>query len=428
MALTITFNKTTKKVKLDDSDSSTGKLQIQFNDSDIYNNLSGSTNDVTSGSGTYIPIPLLEDGSIPKGKYYFNYVDNATTYSGTVTVNFQIDEIQESISTSLDTYSPLYSATDSTSYTIENATVISASRTLITQYPAGSNQTSLIATSANLTDSLYNRTRNVWTGAMQNTLTWSATFTIAVTTGYSEFTYITSGTKYTSTNISCHTELSELYSGIENLRSSMSISKRLRRSNYKELKDNYSYVLALATQYREAISTGNTASLATIASEIELTLNESGVTVNCDADTPRKIYGVNSEYANEGTINGELEILAADAALLNSSEKTLITVPAGYVAQIHSAAIVQTSVQTSGTIGAITFQIATSNSALRVLGSVTKASEANAVGRYYQFDIAPNAGSRASGDQVIIQTTSDEATAAYSNWKVIFNYSLINVA
>ena len=427
MALTVTFNRTLNKVKLDDSDSSTGKLQIQFNGSDIYNNLSGSTNDVSSGAGTYIPIPLNSDGGIPKGEYYFNYVDNGATYSGTVTVNFQVDDITGIIGSEVDIYSPSLRVSDSTSYTVANATVSSASRTLTLQYPAGSSQATLSSTASDLTTSLYVSTKNVWTGAHQATLDWSATMSIAATTGYSGFTYISNGSQYKAVNIECTTDLASLYGALENFRSKLYTSSLQRRTDYNIIRSDYTLAMSLVAQYREAVSVGQTSACSSIIVSISSLLNANGITVECEQNNPRKIYGVNSSYANEGTINGSLDISAADAALLNSAGKTLIQVPSGYVAQIHSAAIIQTDTITSGTVGQMTFEISTSGSATRLISSLTKASESNAVRQYYQFDLSPSAGSRVAGDDVVLSTTADVPTAAYSTWRVIFNYTLIEI-
>ena len=68
----------------------TGKLQIQFNSSDIYNNLSGSTADISSGaSNSTITIPLNSSNEIPSGVYYFNFVADVGS-SDTSTINFQV--------------------------------------------------------------------------------------------------------------------------------------------------------------------------------------------------------------------------------------------------------------------------------------------------------------------------------------------------
>ena len=86
-----------------------GKLQIQYNDSDIYNNLSGSTSDILSGaSNTTITIPLDSNENIQKGKYYFNFVADVGS-SDTHTINFQIDARDPVLASEADVYAPDHS-------------------------------------------------------------------------------------------------------------------------------------------------------------------------------------------------------------------------------------------------------------------------------------------------------------------------------
>ena len=125
-------------VTADSGDS--GKLQIQYNDSDIYNNLSGSTSDILSGaSNTTITIPLDSNDNIQKGKYYFNFVADVGV-SDTHTINFQIDARDPLLASEADVYAPSFRVDDNTPYTVNNGTVSAASRSLTLQYPAGSSQ------------------------------------------------------------------------------------------------------------------------------------------------------------------------------------------------------------------------------------------------------------------------------------------------
>ena len=275
----------------------TGKLQIQYNGSDIYNNLSGITSDILSGaSNTDIYIPLDVNGEIPKGEYYFNFVASAGD-SDTEIINFQVDSINPVITPDIDIYAPSYLALDDTSYTVDNGTVSAASRTMTVIYPSGSLQSNLTTSQSNVTTSMYISTSNVWTGAIQAQTTYDITYTIATTilgaTTYASFSYQELGSGYNSEIISPDNLLCDVYACIEALRVKVLNAESKRRSDYASLLSDYQYVGALAVQFREAVVSGNTESLEEILAKIKSITNCNGACSLNPSSPSIKIYGIN---------------------------------------------------------------------------------------------------------------------------------------
>ena len=291
-------------VTADSGDS--GKLQIQYNDSDIYNNLSGSTSDILSGaSNTTITIPLDSNDNIQKGKYYFNFVADVGV-SDTHTINFQIDARDPLLASEADVYAPSFRVDDNTPYTVNNGTVSAASRSLTLQYPAGSNQANLSVSAANTTTALYITTSNVWTGAMQTTLSYDVTYTIAATTGYDTFTYQESGIGYDSETIDPDNALCDVYDCIENLRQQVVDAATLQRSNYAQLLSNYTYTCSLALQFREAVTCSKTAALDDIIAKIKALTNCQGTSAQDPSAPSRRVYGIGGSSESIQDIVGEM--------------------------------------------------------------------------------------------------------------------------
>ena len=283
-----------------------GKLQIQYNDSDIYNNLSGSTSDILSGaSNTTITIPLDSNDNIQKGKYYFNFVADVGV-SDTHTINFQIDARDPLLASEADVYAPSFRVDDNTPYTVNNGTVSAASRSLTLQYPAGSNQANISTSAANTTTALYITTSNVWTGAMQTTLSYDVTYTIAATTGYDTFTYQESGIGYDSETIDPDTALCDVYDCIENLRQQVVDAATLQRSNYAQLLSNYTYTCSLALQFREAVTCSKTAALDDIIAKIKALTNCQGTSAQDPSAPSRRVYGIGGSSESIQDIVGEM--------------------------------------------------------------------------------------------------------------------------
>ena len=283
-----------------------GKLQIQYNDSDIYNNLSGSTNDILSGaSNTTITIPLDSNDNIQKGKYYFNFVADVGS-SDTHTINFQIDDRDPLLASEADVYAPSFRVDDNTPYTVNNGTVSAASRSLTLQYPAGSNQANISTSAANTTTALYITTSNVWTGAMQTTLSYDVTYTIAATTGYDTFTYQESGIGYDSETIDPDNALCDVYDCIENLRQQVVDAATLQRSNYAQLLSNYTYTCSLALQFREAVTCSKTAALDDIIAKIKALTNCQGTSAQDPSAPSRRVYGIGGTSESIQDIVGEM--------------------------------------------------------------------------------------------------------------------------
>jgi hypothetical protein len=270
----------------------TGKLQIQYNDSDIYNNLSGSSSDILSGaSNSTINIPLEDDGTIPHGIYYFNFVASVGS-SDTASVDFQTTALAPLIEIETDVYSPSVDAEDTTSYTVTNGSATSVSRTLSLIYPTGSNQTTLTASAAASATTLEISTSNVWTGAYQATLSYDLTYTVTTTSSaYDSYTYQEVGSGYEGRVVSADT-LCNIYGCFEALRQKVAAAASNNRADYPTLLSNYTYMASLVTQYREAVSCGNTAALASIYAQIQYLSNGCGCNCSSDSTAPTRITGL----------------------------------------------------------------------------------------------------------------------------------------
>ena len=270
----------------------TGRLQIQLNSSDVYNNLSGGTSDILSGaSNTDIYIPLNEDGSIPKGEYYFNFVASVGT-SDTSTISFQIDARTPSITPDVDVYAPIFRVDDDSNYIISNSTVSAATRSLTLQYPATSNQSNLSASTSDTTTSLYISTNNLWTGSMQTTLNYDVLYTIAATSSFDTFLYQEVGIGYNTVDIAADSELSDLYLCIENLREQVAAAATQKRTDYATLLSKYTYVCSLALQWREGIIANNTSNLTDIIAQIKALTNCAGSNTITSSQQSKKIFGI----------------------------------------------------------------------------------------------------------------------------------------
>lgn len=284
----------------------TGKLQIQYNDSDIYNNLTGTEDDISGGaSNTTITIPLDASNQINKGKYYFNFVASVGS-SDTETINFQIDEVSPVIASEADVYAPSFRTDDNSGYIVGNGTVTAASRTLTVQYPKGSEQANLTSTATDVTSSLYITTSNLWTGAMQTTLAYDVTYTIAATTGFDAYTYQESGAGYDTENIDPDNALCDVYDCIESLRQQVVSAATNRRSNYASLLSNYTYTCSLALQFREAVTCSKTAALDDIIAQIKAITNCQGSSTTNPSTESRKVYGIGGSSESIQDIVGEM--------------------------------------------------------------------------------------------------------------------------
>ena len=270
-----------------------GKLQIQYNSTDIYNNLSGSTEDIASGAAnTTLTIPLDASNEIPKGVYYFNFVADVGS-SDTSTINFQAASRTPELGSTSDVYAPSFRVDDDTSYTVDNGTVSATTRTLTLIYPQGSNQANLSAqTTATALADLYITTANVWTGSMQTTLAYNVTYTIAATTGYDTFTYLESGTGYDTEDINPENALCDLYDCMENMRKKVNSAASKKRSNYQELLSDYTHGMSLAGQFREAVTCDKTSALNDIITDMKAAFSCEGSNSTATSQASRKVYGI----------------------------------------------------------------------------------------------------------------------------------------
>lgn len=302
-----------------------GKLQIQYNGSDIYNNLSGSTSDILSGaSNNTITIDLDSNNKIHKGEYYFNFVADVGS-SDTNTINFQVDSRSPVVPSEADVYAPSFRVDDDTNYTVDNGTVSAATRSLTLQYPTGSNQANLSASSNNTTSGLYITTSNLWTGAMQSTLSYDVTYTIAATTGYDTFTYQESGTGYDSETINPDNALCDVYDCIENLRQAVVDAADKGRSNYAALLSDYTYTCSLALQFREAVTCGKTAALDDIIAKIKYITKCQGTSTSNPSTESRKVYGIGGSSESIQDIVGDMFTGATNYGITATYNDSLAT-------------------------------------------------------------------------------------------------------
>ena len=280
MALSVTFNRTDNTFKVSAEVADTGKLRIQYNGSDIYNNLSGASADITTGAETSIGIPLV-DGSIPLGVYRFDF-DASSGASYDVACNFQIGDISPVLTESINTLTPSFRVDDDTDYDIANGTSTAAVRTITTEYPAGLSiadlsSTSSVIVSDDTTVDLYNSTFLLYEGVMQTNLTSTLTYTIATTTGYSlgdaatrqGFTYKAEVSGYSQSPQLRNSEFDDLYSCIQSLKTRVDTAKSQGRSDYLTLRGDYSYATGMLAQYKEALYTNSAGDLESLKQDIE---------------------------------------------------------------------------------------------------------------------------------------------------------------
>lgn len=337
MAISVKFFRqssaaTANKFLVTAASADTGKLQIQYNSEDIYNNLSGATNDIVAGAtNTDIYIPLDENGNIPKGVYYFNFVASAGT-SATATINFLFDMRSPVLTSTVDVYAPSFLVTDQTNYASTGATISALSRTETLYYPEGSAQPNVSATSSSTTEPIYISTTNVWSGAMQTVLTYDITYSIASTTigftTYSAFTYQEQGEGYDSENVDGDTLLSDVYNCIETLRRQVVAAETKQRSNYEFLLQKYTYACSLALQYREAVTNNKTEALNDIIAEIKNLTDCNTPSSNNPSTASHKIYGINGIIevaATWGSITGTLSAQSDLQSALDGKQATLVS-------------------------------------------------------------------------------------------------------
>jgi len=294
MAISVKFikNATSAQIAVTAGVGDTGKLQIQFNGADIYNNLSGSFNDISAGAlGVTQPIALALDatGNIPQGEYYVNFVASAGV-SANATVNFNINPFVPCLESSYDCYTPNFYVEDKTGYS-SIGTVTTASRSLTLTYPAGSSASPVLVTAANTTSKLYIDTGTVWTGSMQSTMSYDVTYSIPAITSYAAYTYQQVGTAYDAQVVECDSALCDIYCCIEGLRKKVVGAQSKNRSYYAELLSTYSYVGALMTQYREAATCKKYEDLPKIYEQIKLAAGCEDCDCGCGSEETQQVLG-----------------------------------------------------------------------------------------------------------------------------------------
>jgi hypothetical protein len=296
MAISVKFikNTTSAQIAVTAGVGDTGKLQIQFNGADIYNNLSGSFNDISAGAyGVTQPIslPLDSSGNIPKGVYYVNFVASAGV-SDTSTVNFTLDQLLPCLESTYDCYTPNFLVQDKTGYSNFGGTVASASRSLNLTYPTGSAASPVLVTAADVTSNLYIDTNVVWTGAMQSTMSYDVTYTIAAIASYDSYTYQQIGVAYDVELVECDNSLCDIYCCIEGLRKKVVAAQSKNRSYYAELLSEYTYVGSLVTQYKEAVSCKKYEDLPKIYEQIKLVAGCEECDCGCDSEDTKQLLGI----------------------------------------------------------------------------------------------------------------------------------------
>ena len=294
MAISVKFikNATSAQIAVTGGVGDTGKLQIQFNGADIYNNLAGTFNDISSGAlGVTQPIALALDatGNIPQGVYYVNFVASAGV-NANATVNFNINPFVPCLESSYDCYTPNFYVEDKTGYS-SIGTVTTASRSLTLTYPVGSSASPVLVSVANTTSKLYIDTGTLWTGSMQSTMSYDVTYSIAAIASYAAYAYQQIGTAYDVQVVECDSALCDIYCCIEGLRKKVVGAQSKNRSYYAELLSTYSYVGALMTQYREAATCKKYEDLPKIYEQIKLAAGCEDCDCGCGSEETEQVLG-----------------------------------------------------------------------------------------------------------------------------------------
>lgn len=359
MALSVTFNRTDNTFRVSAASGDTGKLRIQYNQSDIYNNLSGAAADITAGAETSIAIPLVS-GNIPAGVYRFDF-DASAGSSYDIACNFQIADISPVLTETIDTLAPSFRVDDDTDYSIDNGTISSASRTLTVSYPAGTPTTvsDLSATAADITTDLYASTFLLYEGVMQTDLQAVLTYTIATTTGYTVqsgvtrqgFDYTTTVSGYSQSPQLRNNEIDDLYTCLETLREKVATAELNDRASFSELKSDYAYAAGLLSQYKEALYVGNSGDLETLKLAIEKVTGCTTTDTTNTNSTPERIFGLGLA----GTVNEisklQVTISAAQMVALNTTPVKILSTDSNYIYVPISGAVICSSAQASGTPG-----------------------------------------------------------------------------
>lgn len=339
MALSITFNRTDNTFRISAETGDTGKLQIQYNQSDIYNNLTGSTNDITGGAEKAIYIPLnAANQTIPKGVYRFNF-DAATGTSYDVACNFQIDDISAKITYTIDTLSPSFKAEDDTDYTIANGTISSASRTITSVYPQGTNVSNLTASAADITTDLYVSSSTLYEGVMQTSIVSTLTYTIAATTGYEVqsgvtrqgFTYTCEVDGYKYTPQMNDYSFEDLYDCVNSLWQKVEIARTQNRDDYNTLMVQYSYAGAMLAQYKEAIYTKNTSDVGDLIDAIQDVTDCQISTSSTTSGTPARIFGLGLNTIVDDVVKVTKLLSTSQMAALGSSSIKILDTDSSYI-------------------------------------------------------------------------------------------------
>lgn len=334
MAISVKFikNATSAQIAVTAGVGDTGKLQIQFNGADIYNNLAGSFNDISAGAlGVTQPIALALDatGNIPQGVYYVNFVASAGV-SATSTVNFVTHPFVPCLESTYDCYTPNFYVEDKTNYS-SIGSVDSASRSLTLTYPAGSVASPILVSAANTTSKLYIDTGVLWTGSMQSTMSYDVTYSIAAIGSSAAYTYQQVGSAYDVQVVECDSALCDIYCCIEGLRKKVVGAQSKNRSYYAELLSTYSYVGALMTQYREAASCKKYEDLPKIYEQIKLAAGCEDCNCGCGSEETEQVLGfANSPFLP--VVNNY-----AQAVVSQVRNSTGATIDAGSVVYINGA-------------------------------------------------------------------------------------------
>ena len=316
----------------------TGQLKIQYNGTDIYNNLSGGTADILLGvANTDIYMPLDSNNEIEKGTYRIIFEASVGT-SDDQQIGFNVSELNPIINQEVDIYSPYIRLDDNTNYTPANSTVTSSTRTFTLKYPAGSNQSNIVSTTTDIEYDLYITTNNVWTGASQATVNYNVTYTILGVPyaggNYIDFTYQEIGSGYEPIEVDEENTLCDLYDNINLLREKVYAANISRRGDYATLLSNYQYVGALMSQFREAITCDKTAAAEDILSQIKYIVG-AGVPPTASSKASRRVYGASSQITM--TISdASLEVQNVDNIIFsgatltdNGDGQVTITIDAG---------------------------------------------------------------------------------------------------
>lgn len=270
-----------------------GWVSIKFNNTYIYQSsfaLNPLTPDIPSGFLTGIATISLAsiavNGVLPTGTYTVEtqakFSDNDIQESDEI--SYEAIKINPCLQVEIDCASPKITVKDVTNWAVNGYTAVFDNE-IIHKYPQGSGQTDGTTTGLTYT------TNNVWEGANQFVLEYEVTYT------KEGFSQVVSGFINVPRTIKCE-GICDLYCCLEAMRKKVEYAKSKNRSDYQRLQIDYSYAVALAKQYTEAVRC-----LEEVPSDLVATIKSiTGCNGKCGdckdcGDAPKKVLGLGAAGA-----------------------------------------------------------------------------------------------------------------------------------